>query len=222
MMAAFAEDCEVGTPDVPNESLVNTMCLFSKPLVIGASVSAGYGTSTGGPSTILSKRLNPAAEVANRSISGATSMAATSFFPKTLPSIVLGFDMFFWDTARGTCDEAFETQTRAFFRRYQKAGVPMVIGKIPVGAPFPTGIRVAGGAPCTSRINALIAEECTLDKNCLIYDPKECFVAMGSPVSSKGENYFLDPIHTSTAGNTFCAEQFVKKARFKQLDCRVR
>lgn len=220
---AFAEICETGTtPEAPNSELANTMCLFSRPLVIGASVSAGYGTSTGGPAAILSRQLNPAARVTNRSISGATSMAVTNFFPRALPSIVLGFDMFFWDTARSTCTEEFATQTRAFFRRYQEAGVPMVIGKIPVDAPFPAGIRLAGRAACTSRINALIAEECTLDKNCLVYDPKDCLVAMRSPVSPSGENYFLDPVHTSSAGNTFCAEQFVRRARFRQLDCKLR
>lgn len=223
MTSAFAETCETGTtPEVPNSELANTMCLFEKPLVIGASVSAGYGTSTGGPAAILSRKLNPASKVTNRSISGATSMAATSFFPATLPSIVLGFDMFFWDTARSTCDEAFETQTRAFFRRYQEAGVPMVIGKIPVGAPFPMGIRLAGGAACTSRINALIEQECTIDNNCLVYDPKDCLVAMRSPVSPTGESYFLDPVHTSSAGNTFCAQHFVRRARYKQLECKIR
>ena len=219
---AFAETCENGTPEVPNADLVNTLCLFSKPLVIGASVSAGYGTRTGGPAAILSRDLNPSSRVTNRSISGATSMAATSFFPRELPSIVLGFDMFFWDTARSSCDEDFATQTRAFFRRYREAGVPMVIGKIPVNAPFPTGIRLAGRAACTSRINALIEQECTLENNCLVYDPKDCLVAMRSPVSPSGENYFLDPIHTSSAGNQFCADHFVKRARYKQLECKIR
>lgn len=217
---SFAEIC--GGPEAPVEEIANTLCLFERPLVIGASVSAGYGTSTAGPAAILSRELNPAAKVTNRSISGATSMSATSFFPKELPSIVLGFDMFFWDTVRSSCDEAFETQTRAFFHRYQSAGVPMVIGKIPVNAPFPVGVRLAGRAACTSRINALIEQECAVEKNCIIYDPKDCLMAMGTPVSPEGEAYFIDPLHPSTAGNRFCADHFVQHARYKELDCKTR
>lgn len=216
----FAEEC--GAPAVPEEQLANTMCLFQRPLVIGASVSAGYGTGTGGPAAILSRSLNPGTRVTNRSISGATSMSATSFFPRELPSIVLGFDMFFWDTVRSTCDEEFETQTRAFFRRYQSAGVPMVIGKIPVNAPFPMGVRLAGRAACTAKINALIQQECTIDKNCLVYDPKDCLSAMGSMTSPSGVPYFQDPVHPTTAGNTFCAEHFAQHARYKQLHCKTR
>ncbi len=219
MSFSFAEICETGTNEVPNEQLANTMCLFSRPLVIGASVSAGFGAGQG-PGTILSRELNPSARVTNRSISGASSMAATSFFPRQLPSIVLGFDMFFWDTVRSTCDANFVTQTRAFFRRYRDAGVPMVIGKIPVGARFPAGVRLAGRAACTSRINALIQQECTIDNNCLVYDPKDCLDAMGSSVSPSGQNYFVDPLHTSAAGNAFCAKEFIKRARYRQLDCR--
>ena len=210
------------TPEVPNEDLANTLCLFSKPLIIGASVSAGYGTNSGGPATILSRDLNPDAEITNRSISGATSFAGTSYSPKDLPSIVMGFDMFFWDTVRNSCDENFETLTRAFFKKYQSRGVPMVIGKIPVGAPFPMGIRMAGRAACTSKINALIEEECTIEKNCIVYDPKDCLEAMKSPVSPDGEPYFLDPLHPSTAGNKFCAEHFIRHARYKELDCKIR
>lgn len=217
---SFAATCE--SPEAPQEELANTLCLFQRPLVIGASVSAGYGTGTGGPAAILSRNLNPGARVTNRSISGATSMAATSFFPSELPSIVLGFDMFFWDTVRSSCDEAFETQTRAFFHRYQSAGVPMVIGRIPVNAPFPMGVRLAGRAACTSRINALIEQECTLEKNCLVYDPKDCLSAMGSTVSPSGVPYFQDPVHPTTAGNNFCADHFAHHARYKQLHCRLR
>ena len=219
----YAEECAVvNAPAVPNEELANTMCLFSKPLIIGASVSAGYGTGTGGPAAILSRNLNPSANVTNLSVSGATSMISTHRRMRETPSIVLGFDVFFWDTARGLCDETYETNTREFFQRYQDQGIPMIIGKIPVDAPFPLGVRLAGRQPCTAKINRLIAELCTPDKNCLTYDPKDCFSAMRSQVSATGEAYFQDPVHPTTAGNRFCAENFMRRGAYKRLGCRIR
>lgn len=222
-LPVYAEECEVlNAPVVPNQELANTMCLFSKPLIVGASVSAGYGTGTGGPAAILSRSLNPSANVTNLSVNGATSMISTNRRMRETPSVVLGFDMFFWDTARGLCDETYEKNTREFFKRYQDQGVPMIIGKIPVNAPFPLGVRLAGNQPCTSKINRLIRELCTPDKNCLTYDPRECFTAMGSPVSPTGEAYFQDPVHPTTAGNRFCAENFMRRGAYKQLSCRTR
>ncbi len=218
---SFAEECVpeslLATPD---QELANTLCLFSKPLVIGASVSAGYGTSTGGPATILSRRLNPSADVRNIAFNGATSSAFASATPRTMPSVIMGFDMFFWDTAFNRCGGEYEAETRAFFERFQSRGVPMVIGKIPTNAAFPIGVRLAGTRPCTARINRLLEELCTIENNCLLYDPNDCFKAMRAPASSAGVSYFLDQMHPSNAGNEFCAREFMRRADYKRLTCR--
>lgn len=219
LFTASAKDCDLDGVEIPNKDVANTLCLFRSPLVVGASVSAGFGTSTGGPATILARNLNPSSRVTNRSISGATSLAATSISPAERPSIVLGFDMFFWDAVRSDCGEAFESRTRDFFRRYRVQKIPMVIGKIPVGVPFPTGVRLASGAVCTRPINRLIDELCTPEHNCVTYDPGDCIRAMGSSVSPEGKPYFRDALHPTTEGNRFCAEHFARHARYKALDC---
>ena len=214
----FAEEClPEGLPTTSNDEIANTLCLFSKPLIVGASVSAGYGTSTGGPAAILSRRLNPSAEVRNLAFNGATSSAFASATPAKMPSVIMGFDMFFWDTAFNRCGGEYEAETRSFFERFQSRGVPMVIGKIPTNAPFPIGVRLAGTRPCTARINRLLDELCKIENNCLLYDPKDCFQAMKTP-----QNYFLDQMHPTTAGNEFCAREFMRRADYKRLTCRAR
>jgi hypothetical protein len=219
----FADECETpGLPVSENLELANTLCLFSKPLIIGASVSAGYGTSSGGPASILSRALNPDTEIINIAFNGATSDRFMRGTPKNLPSLIMGLDMFFWDTVLNRCGGDYEQETRNFFECFQSRGVPMVIGKIPTNAPFPIGVRLAGTRPCTTKINRLLDELCTPEKNCLLYDPNDCFRAMRAPSSTSGQSYFLDQIHTSTAGNTFCAREFMRRAEYKSLNCKAR
>lgn len=207
---------------VPPKDLANINCLFSKPLVIGASVSAGHGTQNGGPSTVLSKLLNPLAEIDNRAVDGATSLEILSGFSmEESPSIILGFDLFFWDAAKNECGEGFLNSTKKFFQTIQEKETPMIIGKIPVSVPFPAGIRLAGLRPCAKVINSLIDELCTPESNCLIYDPTDCIKAMGSSKDDDGKAYFSDKLHTSDVGNKFCAEHFVEVGKYKTLDCTI-
>lgn len=211
---AFAEECATdGAPEVPNGELANTLCLFSKPLIIGASVSAGYGTSTGGPAAILSRELNPSTEIKNIAFNGASSGYFTGA-PKEKPSVVMGFDMFFWDTVLSHCEGDYEKGTRVFFKRFERMKVPMIIGKIPTTAAFPIGVRLAAGRPCTAKINRLIDELCTIEKNCIIYDPATCLNSMRSP-----SGYFIDQVHPNAEGNEFCARDFIRRASYKRLSC---
>lgn len=206
------------------QDTANTLCLFSKPLVLGASVSAGFGTGTGGPATILSKLMNPNSQINNRAISGATSIQSTRGLTLTSrpPSSVLAFDLFFWDAVKNECGDEFVLNTRKLFDTFSSKKVPMVVGKIPVGVQFPPGLALAAMRPCTRVINSLLTELCLPENNCLIYDPKDCVSAMKGPASPEGFAYFRDPLHTSTEGNKFCAQQFRASAKYKSLDCQVK
>ena len=221
---ALAQVCpDILKTEAPDE-LANTMCLFSTPTVVGASVSAGFGTSTGGPASILSRMLNPAAKIDNQALSGATSVQILRRFETQQkdPSIILGFDLFFWDAARNECGEPFVESTKKFFKAHKDKKTPMVIGRIPVGAPFPVGVRMAGTRPCARVINSLVNQFCKVENNCIVYDPKDCIDAMKEPVSPEGLNYFRDPLHTSTEGNKFCAREFIQSAQFKDLTCQIK
>jgi hypothetical protein len=193
--------------------------LFARPLILGASVSRGYGTTDGGPGMVISKMINPEAKVTNKSMSGHTSVESTKHLDyfATNPSIVLAFDLFFWDANREQVGKEFEANTRKLFRAYQERKIPMIVGKVPVGVKFPEEIRKAGERPSARKINQLLEELCTLDKHCLLYEPRNCFDRMPGPLSSEGKPYFGDSMHTTNLGNSFCAQIFVESKIFQKL-----
>ena len=189
-------------------------CLFTTPLLTGASISAGYGTTPGGPASVMARMLNSSAEISVQAISGATSITILSRLKPQDPSVIMGLDLFFWDAAKNQCGGPFVRSTEAFFKKYQAKKIPLIIGRIPVGVPFPDGIRLAGQRPCAAIVNALIEKLCTLEKNCLVYDAKDCIDEMES-----ADGYFSDALHTTVEGNKFCAKQFVAQEAYKKLRC---
>ncbi len=198
-----------------------TKCLFAQPLILGASVSAGYGTSDGGPATVISRMINPEARLDNQARSGATSVESTRTLriSSVSASLVFALDLFFWDAARDLYSREFEEKTRKLFSGFQKIKIPMIVGKVPIGAKFPDSIKEAGQKRSAGKINNLLEELCTLDKNCLLYDPVECFNLMKAPVSPEGISYFSDRLHTTNEGNKFCANIFVASGLYKKLEC---
>lgn len=136
--------------------------------------------------------------------------------PSEPPSIVIGVDLFFWDAARNDCAENFEKSTRAFMKLYQDKKIPMILGKLPKGVTYPTGYHLLNSSMCTDKINRLLEEECTLEKNCLIYDPKDCL----SKVDPQNRAlYFVDRLHSSVEGNKFCAQEFIAANKYSDLKC---
>jgi hypothetical protein len=196
---------------LPLESWAS-QCLFATPLITGASVSFGYGALPGGPAAVIAETLNPQTDFDVQAIPGASSIEILRILSPRQPSIVMAVDLFFWDVGRNKCGGEFAASTRAFFKKFQ--GTPMVIGKIPIGATFPEGIRQVAAAPCAPTVNALLEELCTINNNCLLYNPLDCFDQMTDP-----SLYFVDDLHTSHEGNLFCAEQFVSSGRHLQLRC---
>lgn len=193
--------------------------LFTRPLILGASVSRGFGTSDGGPGNVISKMIYQEAIVTNKAMSGHTSLESTrnlDYF-ETNPSIILAFDLFFWDANREEVGTSFEKNTIKLFETYQIKKVPMIVGRVPVGVNFPEEIRHAGNKKSAQKINSLLEELCTLEKNCLLYDPKICFDKMKGPLSPDGHPYFGDSMHTTNLGNKFCADIFVGSRIYRKL-----
>lgn len=193
--------------------------LFERPLLLGASITRGFGTTDGGPGNVIAKMINPDARVTNKSMSGHTSVESTRQLDllATRPSIVLAFDLFFWDANREEVGKEFEENTRRLFKTFQDKKIPMIVGKVPVGVRFPDEVRRAGEKKSTQRVNALLTELCTVEKNCFLYDPKICLDQMKGPLSPDGKPYFSDSMHTTNLGNQFCADIFVGSKAWRQL-----
>ncbi len=187
--------------------------LFSRPLILGASISAGYKTQDGGPGTILARMINPDAQVINLAFNGATSVQSTSHidFNTYNPSIVLGFDLFFWDAARGQVGPKFEANTRRFFKSFHERKIPMIIGKLPI-IDLPFGLQAEIIKKSAVKVNTLLEEICTLENNTLLYNPMNCLLSMNSP------EYFSDGLHLTSEGNKFCARFLAQEAPYKYLN----
>jgi hypothetical protein len=187
--------------------------LFNNPLILGASVSAGHGTSQGGPGDVISRLINPKTKIDNRARSGRTSIESTRDLniSELSPSIILALDLFFWDAARDRYNKSFEENTTKLFNSIFERKIPLIVGKVPIGVEFPLGIREAGKRKSAKKINDFLERTCTPDKNCILYDLRECFNQMDSP------KYFSDALHTTDEGNLFCAQIFVKGRPYQGL-----
>lgn len=186
--------------------------LFSRPLIVGASISAGFGTRDGGPGAVLARMFNPKTQITNLASNGASSVQSTKGIDieKIKPSIVMGFDLFFWDVVRDQCGNRFEANTRKFVQTLHEKKVALILGKIPV-VDFPIGIRMASLKQSAQRVNDLLEELCHENTNSLLYDPLECFLRMDSP------RYFSDGLHLTAEGNNFCANVFRETVDFNRL-----
>lgn len=200
-------------------SVAQDSCLFERPLIIGASVSAGFGANQGGPGMLMALEINPNAKGIYQARNGVTSMSLLRRHkvPEPGPSVVMGLDLFFWDAGKGSCGEEFRLSTLKFIELYKEKGVPLILGKIPVGARFPQGHIFVGSRTCAQVINDFLEENCRIDKNCLLYDSKECWG--GLRPGDDPRTMFVDAFHTSVIGNRLCAREFVKNKTYKRLKC---
>ena len=204
--------------DPKSASITNAVCLFSNPLLVGASLTRGYGANPGGPGAIIAATLSPESQITNMAQSGVKSVDSLKdhVIPANAPSIVMGLDLFFWDAARNDCDASFIGKTKSFIKLYQDRKIPMILGKLPLGVKFPKGYSVLNNTECTKKINDLLDSECTIENNCLIYDPKECFAKMSEADRNR---YFVDSLHTSAEANKFCSKVFIAGNQYQKLTC---
>jgi hypothetical protein len=225
-------------------SIAQSMCLFSNPLIVGASVSAGYMANPGGAPDIIAKKLNPGAQVSSMAHPDKTSIQSLTMGknkvpydqnPET-PSIVMGLDLFYWDAYKEKCGPEFEKHTTNFFSFYQEKKVPMIIGRLPVGLNEPSGYAALNKRECTKKINQLLEKLCTLEKNCTLYNPADCLSNLKLEakekfgagqelqrieyLKKKQSEFFVDDKHPSDAGNQYCANSFIKSKVYQGLTCK--
>jgi lysophospholipase L1-like esterase len=189
--------------------------LFSRPLVLGASISAGYGTRDGGLGAVLAKTINPDANIMNKAKSGATSVQSTSKLDLSSfdPTIVLGLDLFFWDAAREQTGKRFEKNTQRIFDEFRGRNIPMIIGKVPIiDLPF-IGGRAKDLIESARKVNGVLEELSLTHANSVLYDPVPCFMSMGFGA----RKYFSDGLHQNSEGNKYCVNYFLNSGEHRKL-----
>lgn len=81
--------------------------LLQKPLIVGASVSSGYGTE--GPGNRLSRRFTKKENIVNIAIPGSTGRShVPSLKPELVKdrSIIIAMDFLFWDSVYSNSNES--------------------------------------------------------------------------------------------------------------------
>ena len=102
---------------------------FSRPLIVGASISADWAAAS--PGKRLSSRFSSDIRVIARGGQPGSKML-TQVRAKDLEdrSIVIGFDLFFWDSARGSIDDSLR-EFRKLVIETKRLGIPFIVGDIP-------------------------------------------------------------------------------------------
>lgn len=103
--------------------------MFEKPLIVGASISADWAAQS--PGKKLSSRFNGDIRVHARGGQSGASMLS-SLSPRMLEdrSIVIGIDLFFWDSARADVSASLEA-FRKLVLDTRRLGIPLIVGDIP-------------------------------------------------------------------------------------------
>ena len=180
--------------------------LLRAPLIIGASVSAGFGTTS--PARRLTRRYyadDPSRTLAR---SGTTAKSLLSTLKESDlkdRSLVIGMDLFFWDSVYGSAAGVTAT-LNSLLERTKKLGLPLIIGDVPE--------ILAGHQSNREAVNVAIRKNCTPANNCVILPLEKLFkklLADGS-IHSRGKEYSLldlmpDGLHLSAPASDFCADQ---------------
>ncbi len=136
--------------------------LLATPLIVGASVSADHSAAS--PAKRLSLRYTEASKLRTLARGGARGKVIVPQITEAVlgdRSIVLGVDLFFWDSAERECGpslEAFET----IRRRVHAKGRLLVVGDVPE--------LLRGRQPCRAALNEAIREACKRrDSGCRVF-----------------------------------------------------
>jgi hypothetical protein len=136
--------------------------LFHKPLIVGASVSNDVGTES--PGRRLALRYTEADKIQKVAVSGATGVTVEPGITELVlrdRTVVIGIDLFFWDSTRRSSEPSAEALNR-LMERVSKLGIPIVLGNIPA---------LLGPVQLTRNpLNRKITEACKAYSKCHLFD----------------------------------------------------
>jgi hypothetical protein len=162
--------------------------MMSKPLIIGASVSADRATNS--PGKRLALRYTPATEIETIAMGG---MPSTKILPMVKDadlqdrSIVVGLDFFFWDSALPSPRPTIQG-LQNLVERTSATNIPLVLGEVPELLPGLQPSRVA--------INKAIVEMSNYAANCSVMNFDELLqqVLRDGYLLVKGRKYTLQEL----------------------------
>lgn len=132
--------------------------LFARPLVLGASVSAGFGTTSPGRRAAL--RLSPSADVRTVAKNGASAretLARLQDRDLEGRTLIVGIDLLFWDSTQPAAEPTLKALDR-LLERAQALKIPLVLADVPELLP--------GRQPSRLELNRHLRSVCTRQRDC--------------------------------------------------------
>ncbi len=188
--------------------------LLKKPLIVGASVSAGYGTL--GPGDRLALRYTTKENIVNIATPGSAGRAqAENLTPDLVKdrSIILAMDFLFWDSVYPDTKPSVQALDR-LIRLAGARKIPLIVGDIP----SLLGPRQAS----RTALNKEIRERCVAKKNCFVLklDDLHRKVMQDRYLEVKGKRLTFrdllpDGLHLADAAGEFLADQIYQLPPFR-------
>jgi hypothetical protein len=184
--------------------------LFEKPLIIGASVSADWASLS--PGKRLALRYTKSSSIKTLAKPGHPSLAVLPTVPEQKlkdHSIVIGFDLFFWDSALPSATDSLNAMKK-LIAATKASRVPLVLGDIPELLP--------GRQPSRRELNQMIHRSCKSEEHCYVIRLDELHkqVMRDRALTIKGRKYSFkelvpDGLHIGDVAGDFLAD-YVKES----------
>jgi hypothetical protein len=180
--------------------------LFQRPLIVGASVSANYGTSS--PGRRLSLRHTSADAIVTVAQGGAPGREIIPRITDKIledRTVIIGMDLFFWDSTASQAAPSLKLMEQIIKKAYD-ADIPFVLGDIPE--------LLVGQQPHRNALNKRIHELCRADRDCFVLklDDLHQQVLRDGYLTIDGKRYTLrqlvpDGLHLSDVAADFLADK---------------
>jgi hypothetical protein len=198
----------LGVSDASGYSRADLKKIFSRPLVIGASVSVGMFAT--GPGDIAALLVNGVVNTVNVAKNGAQGKSLGNVSAESLAkySVIIGVDFFFWDSTEADPSESVRA-LKNLVRSARKAGIPLVLGDIP---------RLVSEQVEASRLrlNRGIRVECRRENRCFFLELDKLYrVARDSGLMIDERLYrfrelTIDGLHTNEFANGYLAKNIIR------------
>ncbi len=185
---------------------------LAKPLIVGASVSAGFKAQS--PGKNLALRYTTEDHVKTVAFNGKPAKEVLQQVnARTLEnrSAVIGLDLFFWDSVHPQPKESIEA-LHLLVNRAARKNIPLILGDVPE--------LLAGFQPGRPALNAALRETCKHFKNCRIVPLDQLLrkVLADGFLSYHGKRYVLedlvpDGLHLSPIASDYLADETLKALR---------
>jgi len=179
--------------------------LFQSPLIVGASVSADWSSLS--PGKVLSLRYTSKQNIETVARPGRPSYDVLPLLSENQlkgRSIIIGFDLFFWDTT-GPSVQKSEAALSRLLNEAKRHRVPVVIGDVPE--------LLRGHQPRRAEINAMIRRSCQTKSLCHVVplDRLHQQVLREGALTINGRRYTMselvpDGLHVNKTASEYLAD----------------